>query len=138
MSIPNEIPHQMMNRILRYAAIFLAILFFIGLPREDVSMGPVIVYAVLWAIWFLLRVFINQAPSIPIWQSFLRGALIAGAVPLFAVCLLLFKSGLHAHGFPEYSAQQLIALLWQTPWWALGGAVGAGLWVAFKHFRGGV
>lgn len=138
MSIPNEISHPMMNRILRYAAIFLALLFFIGLPREDVSMGPVTVYAALWAIWLALRVFINQAPSIPIWQRLLYGVLIAGAVPLFAVCLLLFKSGLHAHGFPEYSAQQLITLLWQTPWWALGGAVGAGLWVLFKHFLGSV
>lgn len=138
MSIPNEIPHPMMNRILRYAAIFLALLFFIGLPREDASMGSVIFYAALWATWLALRVFVIQVPSLPARQSFLRGTLIAGAVPLFAVCLLLFKSGLHAHGFPEYSAQQLITLLWQTPWWALGGAVGAGLWVLFKHFWGRV
>lgn len=52
------------------------------------------------------------------------GALGAGGgvmVSLIAMLLLAFKTGIHAHGLPDYSAEQVAAILRQTPAWTLTG-----------------
>ena len=59
------------------------------------------------------------------WRRVLTSALLGFAVPVFAVFLMVFKGGLHAHGFPDFLPAQILAVLRSAPWFALGGALAA-------------
>ncbi len=72
---------------------------------------------------------------IPPSRATLIGALAGLAVAPGAVFLMVFKSGLHGHGFPDFTAAQLATVLQLTPILGLaGGAGGAG--IGFWRRRG--
>lgn len=53
----------------------------------------------------------------------LLGALIGLGAALFAALLMLLKTALHAHLFPDYSLPLIAAMLARAPVWAAAGAL---------------
>lgn len=75
----------------------------------------------------------------PLWAG-LGGGLLAGlGVAPLAAGLMVFKNGLHAHGFPDFPAGEIAAVLGKTPLWGVSGlfvGVGMALWSRFRQFEG--
>lgn len=72
----------------------------------------------------------------PIWRSALLGTIAGGAAPLFAVGLMALKTGLHGHATPDFTGQQVAAMLALCPWLLAAGAL-AGMAVGwFNQYRG--
>jgi len=99
---------------------------FFWIPIEDVNMVWLTAIAVVWAAW--LGVWATWRGVLAGWRW--RLALLgAGAGLLFfplAIAFILFKSGLHAHGFLDFSLYQISRLAWMTPvWMVFGGGAGA-------------
>ena len=58
----------------------------------------------------------------------LAGALAGGLASLCTVALMLFKNLRHAHIFPDYPADMLLAILERLPLWTVaGGLAGLGI-----------
>ena len=107
------------------------------LTYEDVDTRYVIPLAVGLCVWLGIRFFLNRTRAISIAQLGLGGALTGLAVTPTAVIFISFKSGLHAHGFPDFPLVQVRDLLYSTPLWVLVGLLaGLGLGLGMKRKDG--
>jgi hypothetical protein len=119
---------------MRYLAIFLGIALLFWLPIEDTAENWAILFALAISAWFAVAVLIsNRVTFRSLLLNYILIATIAGAfVTPIALLLMAFKTGMHAHGAPEYSAQQLVSVVWKTPIWIAGGflmGLGGGIWM---------
>ena len=108
-----------------------ALLFWLSV--EDRTLGTPLFFAAWVAVLTGLRLWVRfrHSPCDNFWRRYpLTGSLLAGLVPSLAVLTTIFKSGLHAHGFLEFSVPELAAVLRLTPAFALGG-LAMGLTVSF-------
>ncbi len=104
------------------------------LPIEDTGLTSPLLFAggagVLVGVHAWLR--FAATPCLAIWTRYpASGMILGGAIPLLAGFLMVFKNGLHAHGFPDFSPDDLGRLLRWTPWGAaagLAGGLAASLW----------
>ena len=56
----------------------------------------------------------------------LAGCILGALVPLLATAMMLVKVALHSHGQPDFSPEDLLAVLGRVPVWAIGaGLLGA-------------
>lgn len=113
----------------RLAGIAIGFLFLFWVPLEDTD----VVYAQLlgaglaaWgAMWHLSG------------KAEVNGLVVWGAAGLLTTPLILllmsFKSGLHQHGFPDFSPMQAARVVAQTPYWTLGGLAIGGLWTRVRR-----
>jgi hypothetical protein len=108
--------------ILRWVGICLAILLFIWLPIEDTNVVFVLLLSAGFCSWIAARwcqaVDRSTSPS----RAVLVGAVLGLAVTPFALILVVVKAGVHAHGFVDFTNEQLILILKSTPIWVLLGA----------------
>lgn len=114
---------------LKLSGLLLGIVVLVWLPVEESSQVGVLVIAGLvctWgAIWLLLRIGYSGK------HTLLRHIVIGGGaglllVPL-AILLMAIKTGIHGHGTPDYTLDQMQDLLSRMPFFALGGVLlGAG------------
>ena len=72
----------------------------------------------LGASWLALR---SVTPNLL--RSLAVGALLGAAAPLLAIALMALKSGLHAHGFADFTTRQLWEVLSLIPLAAIVGAI---------------
>jgi hypothetical protein len=110
---------------LRWWGLLWGIITFFWLPIEDITITFLVVVALGWCAWL---------GSWAAWRGLLlhsRRRLVwlgGGAGLLFfplASAFILFKAGLHAHGFLDFSLFQITRLAWLTPVWVVvGGLVG--------------
>ena len=113
----------------------MGVVFLMWLPIEDVDTRYVIPLAVGLCAWLGIRFFLSRTGVISIAQLGLGGALTGLAVTPTAVIFISFKSGLHAHGFPDFPLVQVRDLLYSTPSWVLVGllaGLGLGVWMKWK------
>jgi hypothetical protein len=118
---------------LRWAALAVGAGLLVWLPIEDIH--------VFWPLLFSgLACFLIAAFSL--WRvrpdnrkgfllHLLAGLLAGALLPLGAVFLMVFKSGAHGHGVPDFSPGQISSVLFRIPIFALGGllmGLGAALW----------
>ena len=106
--------------------LLLGVAFLIWLPIEDVDTRYVIPLAAGLCSLLGFRFFLSRTWAIRITPFALGGALTGLAVAPTAVLFISFKSGLHAHGFPDFPFVQVRDLLYSTPSWGLAGLL-AGL-----------
>lgn len=109
----------------RLAGLALGALSLLWLPAEDVHAGMPLGLAAGYCAWGAWALWARRG-----WRG---GRLVAlgaatglAAAPLAAV-LMVFKSGLHAHGFPDFGPRQLLEMLATTPAWAAAGGLAGGL-----------
>ena len=69
-------------------------------------------------------------------EAALLGAIVGAGTALATCGLMLLKTGLHSHIYPDYPPAQMIAILSRMPIWALAGALSAlGLALARRVWR---
>ena len=140
-------------RLLRFVALGMGILWLLWLPVEDTSERSVIIFALTICGLLAARVLISPFASKFSLQSnsadqkhssvirsylfyALLGSLAGVGVTLVSLLLMVFKTGLHGHATPDYSLEQMIAVIQLTPIWILG-CVLTSLGVAFCQSRHG-
>lgn len=113
------------------------------LQLEDNSVLPVTLLglagaALLLGFWTLARVggaTLSLAAFIA--GAALLGGLVGVGAALTTAALMLLKTGMHAHLFPDYPPGLLIATLERAPVWGLAGALGllgvALVWLALRR-----
>lgn len=113
-------------RALRAIGAGWVLLFLLWLPFEDTQIFFPALLAMDLGIWLVLR-------GWPLWirlsdvaVAALSAAAWLGSLPLLAVALMMFKSGLHGHGFGDFTVSQVQIALYAVPVCALlGGLLGA-------------
>lgn len=108
---------------LRLSALLIAVALILWLPIEDLDLRYVLLFAALITAWWAARFLVRLSPD---GRSFIMSHIVIGtlsgaAVTPLALLLMVFKSGLHAHGQPDFTLSQMQAILARTPVWALAG-----------------
>jgi hypothetical protein len=115
-------------------AFLLGVVLLIWIPVEDLGEAWVLLLAAGICMWGAIRVWVSIAENrdIRAWHFALIGTVTGLAVPVLGTALMVFKSGLHSHQSPEFSAAQIGGLLLRTPYWGVGGfIIGAGLGILY-------
>lgn len=123
---------------LRRAALLLtglAILLWSGLEDNDATAAVMLgaLSSVTLTLWLLSG--IRAGPALKPFHIALAGALMGALASLCTFALMLFKNLRHAHIFPDYTAEILLAVLERLPLWAIAGwlsGLGMGLLLAFR------
>lgn len=131
-------PRAPARRRLRLVSIGLGIALFLWLPFEDVRLFWVSLFGAALCLLAAVHVLVRlPAGSLrgpawrPVWILTLAGAAAGLGTPLAALLLMAFKSGLHGHGFPDFTPRQVETTLLSAPLCVAGGllvGLGAGLW----------
>ena len=134
----------------RLSLILVSILILIWLPIEDNSTTLVFLLAA-WLSFLLGLAFKNtlvqrrpadeaDSPSGAtgyVSRRYLQAGTAAGlAMTPIALLLMALKTGIHGHGTPDYTAEQIAGVLKLTPLWFLAG-LSVGLLVAWRVQREG-
>ena len=102
------------KRWLRGASLLLGAILLFWLPVEDTGTRTPLLPAAL-GVTLLAAFQLNRfalRPCRHLWvRHILPGALGGLAIPLLATGLMVFKSGIHRHGFPDYTPGQLFSVL---------------------------
>ena len=118
----------------RLIALGYGLALFVWLQVEDNSPLPVALFGGGLAILLTLDRLSRRVPAR--WR--LAGAALLGGIAgvgstLATVALMLLKTGLHSHLFPDYPPGQMLAMLERAPTWGLAGALaGLGMVLAAK------
>lgn len=123
------------GRPFRLLAILLGIILFVWLSFEGQNVTWVILFAnaicMLCAAGILARY--PRLTQNKGWLVYPVAGLLSGtATTPIALLLMAIKTGLHGHSGPDYTSDQIIAVLISFPVWVGAGAViglGAGLWL---------
>lgn len=103
-----------MARALRYLGGTCVIALILWLPIEDTQVWLSAAIAFMICVWIGLRLFAYRFRFVHWLPLVGLGALLGAAIPLLAISLMAFKSGLHGHGFADFTARQV---------WAMWGAI---------------
>lgn len=116
---------------MRLLALVLGVALFLWLPIEDVSEQSVVLFAALVSAWLALRYWLTVQPEAThYWlRCLLAGALTGLFVTPLALFLMALKTGMHGHNTPDFTFEQMQAVLYRTPIWVLVGLL-LGLGVA--------
>jgi hypothetical protein len=97
------------------AAYFISgVVLLFWLSVEDTTLQTPLMMATWVAGLFTLHLWVRfrTSPCQNIWRRYpLAGSLIGAFIPITAVLMTIFKSGLHAHGFFEFTIPQLANVL---------------------------
>ncbi len=127
---------------LRLATIAFSIALLLWLGVEDSHVLPVTLFGATGALLLALHKGLAyfrrpHAPGVRAVALAAVGVLAGGGAALGAAFLMLLKTGLHGHGFPDYPLAQILTVLARAPVWALAGAlVGLGLGLAAMARKG--
>ncbi len=112
------------SSLLRLSALVLGAALLFWLPFEDTHDRWTVLFASAGSAWFAARFLARRRPSRP-WpflrQSLLAGLLAGLAVGPLASFLMIFKTGLHGHGAPDFTLEQMAAVLLRTPFFVASG-----------------
>lgn len=121
------------KNFLRLSAISLGILWLFWLPVEDNGLLNVYLFAL--GISLLMTLWLRRSRLWGSWKPGKRivslGSLAGLLVTPLALLLMAFKSGLHGHLAPDYTPDQVLAVIKSSPIWLIGGgmlSLGLHLW----------
>jgi hypothetical protein len=102
------------DRLLRIIGGVWMLLFLIWLPFEDTQIWMSAVLGTAAVVWLARRLGVGlRSAGWP--RTLITGAALGLLVPLMTIALMAFKSGLHGHGFADFSARQLVDVLYAMP-----------------------
>jgi ethanolamine transporter EutH len=102
----------------------------VWLPFEDLQQNWVLLFSIaiagLTSAYFLARTTEKLKHS---WWLYLLTGLLAGlAVTPLAIFLMALKGGIHSHPSADFTAQQVLQVIYTTPVWILAGSlIGLGI-----------
>jgi hypothetical protein len=114
----------MSPQVLRAIGAGWLLFFLLWLPFEDTHIIFALVLALDLCTWIAFRNWATWTQlDLPL--ALLASSMWLAMVPLFAVALMAFKSGIHGHGFADFSARQVTTTLFAIPiCFVLGGVLG--------------
>jgi hypothetical protein len=127
MAGPKMANESAMGKRLRWGGLALLALTLAWLPFEDLDIWATMALASLFGLWLFARLVWHRDQAR---TSELLGMLCGALVPVTALGLMVFKSGLHAHGFSDFSFAQILDVLELTP-----ATIGLGFLLGFLRFR---
>ncbi|MFO7625131.1 MAG: hypothetical protein R6V73_12335 [Anaerolineales bacterium] len=93
------------------------------LPVEDTNEKWPLVFAATVNAWtgthHLVR--LSPAKQNSLSRHLLVGAVAGVAVTPIAIFLMAFKTGMHGHGTPDFTAEQILSVIHRTPIWGIAG-----------------
>ena len=93
------------------------------LPVEDTDEKWVLTFAAAVNAWMVARYLVHLSPamraSLP--RQLLMGALAGLAITPVALFLMAFKTGMHGHSTPDFTAEQILSVIHRTPMWGSAG-----------------
>jgi hypothetical protein len=99
---------------MKTVAIIWMILFFFWLPFEDTQLWPSAALSLGLVGWIAFQLLPYRSANS--WtKTLLIGAGLGAALSFFTIFFMAFKSGLHAHGFADFTIRQLSAVLYSIP-----------------------
>ena len=104
----------------------LAILLWSGLEDSDAAAVTALGGLSAISLTLLLMARLSAGRRVKSGHTALAGALAGALASLCAAALMLFKNLRHAHIFPDYPAEMLLAVLERLPIWTIAGSL-AGL-----------
>jgi len=126
--------------MMRLAGLLLGMGVLIWIPFEDTTTSWVLVFAVAIGCLSGVRLYASQKVLGNTGQT-ARGAVIGALSGLLvsplAFGLMAFKSGIHGHGFSDFSAAQMRSVVGLLPYFALSGiAIGSvSAWLFHRRAR---
>jgi hypothetical protein len=108
---------------LRIAGFLIGAAVLLWLPFEDVSAAVVLLFAAAINAWWGARLLLatpNDRRALLLRYA-LVGMLAGLAVTPVALLLMAFKSGAHGHNLPDFSYDQILAVILRTPVWTAAG-----------------
>lgn len=122
---------------LRAAYFTLGVGLLFWLPIEDTTPETPFVFSAGFVTLAAIHRWIRsvEPPYKRIWTRYPASGMILGiTIPLLTVCLMIFKNGMHAHGFPDFSPSDLAGVIGSTPWSAFAGGL-CGLAASYWRWR---
>lgn len=113
-----------MNRTplwLRWMGLLVGGIALIWLPIEDQNIWITNWISAILLSWLATYLVLQQRSSVSFRLKLVIGAIAGLLVTPVSFLLIIFKSGLHAHGFTEFSIHQLLNNLQNSLWWLLLG-----------------
>lgn len=116
-------------RVLRWVTLVWGAAILVWLSLEDSSPVPAAILAAGVSLllistqmlrWKKLNT-VNAGYIFPIAALF--GALSGASAAITTALLMLLKTGMHAHGVPDYAFAQMLGMIERAPVWALAGAL---------------
>jgi hypothetical protein len=131
----NQLQKPGAARSVRLLTVGFGIIALVWVSLEDQSVTWVILFAA--AICLLTAAWLLASSPRPVvgkgWLVYPLAGLLGGAATApVALLLMAIKTGLHGHSVPDYSPNQMMAVLISFPIWVGAGGViglGAGLWL---------
>lgn len=120
-------------KLLRLLALLLGVIILFWLSFEDQSEYAVLLLSTAVCAWWAAR-FLVERPSgrtTVLIRHIIICTLAGLAIAPVAILLMAFKSGIHGHGSPDFTAWQIQSVLSRTPFLTVGGlllGVGSALW----------
>jgi hypothetical protein len=111
------------SRFIRTAGVLWMLAFLIWLPFEDTATWMALALGATGCAWLWLRWLFSRTQHVGRRRGLAAGALIGAAIPLMVIALMAVKSGLHAHGFGDFTGRQLWSVLSLIPIAAIIGAI---------------
>lgn len=120
-------------QILRLTALLLGVVILLWISFEDRSESVVLLLAGAICAWWAVRLLVGRPSgrNIVLIRHIIVWILAGLAIAPLAILLMAFKSGIHGHGTPDFTIQQIQSVLLRTPFLAVGGlllGVGSALW----------
>lgn len=108
---------------LRFLAFLLGVYLLLWLPVEDGNVTRVLFSAAAVNAWLALRYIVRLPASAKngLIRHLLVGLLAGLAVTPMALFLMAFKTGIHGHESPDFTAEQILAVIYGTPIWGCAG-----------------
>lgn len=107
----------------RLAGFLWLALFLLWLPFEDTNVVVPLLSAIWASVWLVILLARRQEKVRSNRRFTLLGLLLGMGIPILAVLFMVFKTGIHAHGFSEYGANQFLFVLSIIPFSAVLGVV---------------
>ncbi len=119
---------------MRLLAIILGMVFLFWLPLEDTAEVTAALFAIAICIWLAATFLILTKKTSPakLYHYVLVGLIAGALVTPLTLSLMAFKTGLHGHQSPDFTAQQILSVVRKTPIWIIGGfliSLGSGIWL---------
>jgi hypothetical protein len=108
---------------LKLSAIALGALLLVWLPLEDTDEKRALAFAAALNAWLVIRYLNRLSPANrkSLLKHILAGALAGLAITPAALFLMAFKTGMHGHGTPDFTAEQILSVINRTHIWGSAG-----------------
>jgi hypothetical protein len=110
---------------LRLCALFLGIFLLLWLPYEDKDEIQALLFAAAVNTWIAFRYLagLSDKAKESLLRHLLVGLLAGLSVAPMALFLMAFKTGIHGHESPDFTAEQIFSVIYGTPFWGGAGLV---------------